>query len=73
MAVGIIKVTCGANTEEYGNIEGKSVGEVRRTLRDILNIPEGARALVNGETVEDNYKLALGDSLEFVKPAGQKG
>ncbi len=73
MAVGIIKVTCGANSEEYGNIEGKTVGEVRKTLRDILNIPDGARALVQGEEVDDSYVLEVGDSLEFVKPAGQKG
>jgi len=73
MAQGIIKVTCGANSQEFGDLEGKKVGKVRRDLAQAFNIPKDAKALVQGEQVEDNYVLRKGNHLEFVKAAGTKG
>jgi len=73
MAVGIVKVVCGANSQEFGNIAGKTIGEVRKTLRDILNIPDEARAVVDEQDAPEGYPLEVGDVLEFIKPAGQKG
>lgn len=73
MAQGVIKVTYGANSQEFGNLEGKTVGQVRQDLAEAFNLPEGAKALVQGEEVDDDQTLQKGDHLEFVKPSGSKG
>jgi hypothetical protein len=68
-----IKVVCGANTQEMEGLEGKTVAEVKEGFREVLNIPDGARAIVSGDNVENVYVLRAGDVLEFVKPSGKKG
>ena len=67
-----IRVSAGAS---YGNYEvvGKTVGDVMRMLSEVLNIDSGASPLVNGDQVSMDYVLKDDDSLEFLKPAGDKG
>ncbi len=67
-----IKVICGANSGKY-EVEGEFVGSVRKNLRDVLNIPEGAKAKVKGKEVKETYNLKKGDTLEFIKPSGENG
>lgn len=59
--------------EQYVNVAGKSVGHVRKKLRDVFNISNEAEALIAGESVNDEYVLTEGDQLEFVKSSGVKG
>jgi len=73
MAEGTIKVVCGANTQEMDNLEGKTVAEIKEGLKEVLNIPDGAQAIISGDNVENGYTLRAGDVLEFVKPSGTKG
>jgi len=54
-------------------IAGKSVSEVRQSLKEPLNIDPRALALVNGRDVAASYVLKQGDQLEFVRLAGEKG
>lgn len=68
-----IKVVCGANTQDMDNLEGKTVAEVKQGLKEVLNIPDDAQAIISGDNVENNYSLRDGDVLEFVKPSGTKG
>lgn len=66
------RVVHGAN-EGYFEIEGKNVGQVRKSLRDVFSIPSDAVALIDGKTVQDDFIMAAGQQLEFNKEAGTKG
>jgi hypothetical protein len=68
-----VRVVHGANEQYFDNLEGKTVGMVRKSLRDIFNIPGDAEALIAGKTVGDDFVLEGGQNLEFVKEAGVKG
>jgi len=68
----MIKVVCGANSQEV-EVAGKSIGEVRKLLGETLNIPKDAKPVISGDNVSDNYVIKPGDTLEFIKPSGEKG
>jgi len=59
--------------QDYFDLEGKTVGTVRKNLREVFNIPGDAEALISGKAVGDDFILEGGQSLEFVKEAGVKG
>lgn len=65
------RVVCGAN--EQAMDAGQTVAQARENFKEILNIPDGAKAIVNGDEVGEDYILNEGDSLEFIKSAGGKG
>jgi hypothetical protein len=67
-----IRVVHGAN-QGYFDLEGKTVGSVRKSLREVFNIPGDAEALISGKAVGDDFILESNQSLEFVKEAGVKG
>ena len=52
---------------------GKTVADVRAMLAQALNIDPAAKAVVDGANVGEDYELGDGESLEFVKAAGEKG
>jgi excisionase family DNA binding protein len=68
------EVVCvhGAN-EQALPIAGQTVGWVRRNLRDALNLPFFAEALVNDRPVGLSYVLAAGTTVEFLLGFGIKG
>lgn len=68
-----IRVSQGANDRYFKNLEGKTVGQVRKSLRQAFNISSEASALIGGKEVEDDYILETGDHLEFFKASGVKG
>jgi len=68
----LIRVSCGANRDTFPLV-GKSVRDVMDLLNQILNIPAGAEAYVNGQVESYSYVLKEGDNLEFIRPAGSKG
>jgi len=68
------RIICGANELEDARWEGKTIEQVRNELRCVMNIPDNATVLLNGEEASDpGAALGSGDELEFVKPAGSKG
>ena len=67
-----IQVTCGASSGAFP-VQGRSVAEVGEFLREVLNVDQLSTGLVNGKEVAGDYELKIGDSLEFMKPAGRKG
>ena len=69
---GMVKISYGVHNLEVA-IAGKSVSEVRQSLKEPLNIDPRALALVNGRDVAASYILNQGDQLEFVRLAGEKG
>lgn len=68
-----VTVVCGANTQELTGLAGKRVSDVRSELTEVFNIPKDARAYVSGAHVDNNYQLQESDTLEFVRPSGNKG
>ena len=68
-----VRVVHGANEQYFDNLEGKTVGMIRKGLREVFNIPGDAEALVAGKKVGDDFVLEGGQNLEFVKEAGVKG
>jgi hypothetical protein len=67
-----IKVSCGASSDKF-SVCGKTVGAVAELLKEALNIDRMSLGIVNGEEVDNSYIIESGDSLEFLKPAGDKG
>jgi hypothetical protein len=55
------------------NIAGATVGEVRESVRDMLNIPADAVAFLRGVQIANDHVLELGDRLELLKKDGWKG
>lgn len=67
-----VRVVHGAN-EGYFDLSGKTVGQVKKSLRDVFNISTEAEASIGGKLVGDDFILESGSSLEFCKNAGVKG
>lgn len=67
-----VRVVHGANEGRYP-AEGRTVGQVAHSLREVFNLPADASALVNGTEVTRDHVLADGSNLEFVRTWGQKG
>jgi len=72
-AVSKVRVVHGANEEYFPNLSGKTVGSVRKSLREAFNIPGDADALIGNKNVGDDFVLEGGQTLEFSKDAGVKG
>jgi hypothetical protein len=68
-----VRVIHGANEEYFPSLTGKEVGSVRKSLRDVFNLPSDAVAYVDGKQVNDAFVLGAGQTLEFQKEAGTKG
>jgi len=68
----LVSVSCGASSSNYP-VVGRTVGFIKATYREILNIDSTSNGVVNGVSVEDSYVLKSGDTLEFVRDAGSKG
>ena len=66
-----ITVQCGAASLDV-IAAGQTVAQLREQLREALNIGQAFVPRVNGLTANANSVLSPGDSLEFVKPSGDK-
>jgi len=66
-----VRVLHGAN--EYIETSGQTVSQIRKRLRDVLNISKEAMAYVNNQLVDEETVLQKGDCLEFYKNVGTKG
>lgn len=66
-----VRVACGASSGMYP-VVGATVGNIRKELKDILNIGKDHLPRVNGKSVADDFVLQEGDNLEFVRHSGDK-
>jgi hypothetical protein len=71
-AVGGVQVIWGATAETL-DLADMTVGDVYRMLQAPFNIAPAVAALVNGNAADEAHRLAVGDVLEFARPAGEKG
>ena len=67
-----VKIIHGAN-DGYFCVEGESIKQVLKSIRQAFNIPDWAIAFVNGSQVDYDHKLESGDILESVQKQGRKG
>lgn len=67
-----VRVLYGVHALE-ASLAGRTVGDVRQALRQALNISPQAVAVVDGREVEEGFVLLVGQQLEFVRLAGEKG
>ena len=72
-APGMVQVHGGGIMGEEMDLAEMTVGEAHRLLRGPYRIPPNAHALVNGTEADADRRLAEGDTLEFVRLAGEKG
>jgi hypothetical protein len=66
-------VRYGVNSVTHERFAGMSVGDIRDDVAEELNIPANAEARLNGARAEDDAQVRDGETLEFVKTAGEKG
>ncbi len=75
--VEVTKFTTGGVPPIYlENMVGKTIGEVRHQLREVLNLTSDHKVvMVNGRRINDPDAYIIGQSeeIEFLKPMGQKG
>jgi len=67
-----VRVVNGANEGVYP-VAGKTIGDVRKGLRDILSLSPRLLAFRDGKVSEDATVLEDGDNLEFCLVSGMKG
>ena len=67
-----VQVNWGPVTEHLA-LGGMTVGVARNLLGRTMNIAPRASTLVNGRDVTAEHRLAAGETLEFVRPPGEKG
>ena len=54
-------------------LAGQTVEEIRTKVEDVLNLGANEEARVNGSPATDETVVTEGQTLEFVKAAGEKG
>ena len=69
----MITVVSGANENSYETLSGKTVGQVRSLLSQLLNIDPESKASVNGTDVGESHIVQDGDEVVFSKKSGEKG
>ena len=68
----MVNISSGPYSEDLP-VAGSTVGEIRKRFSDRFDIDEKAQSIVNGNVVGDDVVLQAGESLMFVRHAGEKG
>ncbi len=68
----MVTVTSGIHRENLP-LGHNSVGEIRRRLRDRLDIDPQAQAILDGHEAGDDVVVRPGQALMFTRRAGEKG
>ena len=69
---GMVQVIWGPLMDDL-DVAGMSVGEVVTLLRDPYHLAPETVVTVNGSEADSSTRLTRGDTLEFVRAAGEKG
>jgi hypothetical protein len=68
---GTVTVLCGANDQVVK--AGVTIAQIRKSLKDTLNIADDAEALIDSENVTEDTIVKKNSVVEFIKLAGTKG
>lgn len=69
---GVVTVSHGPFAEDLP-VAGMTISQVRNGFSDRLDIHPQAMALIDGNPVDDTTTLRAGQTLMFVRQAGEKG
>lgn len=71
----MICVQSGANSQHISptTTDVVTIGDIRERFGIILNLDEKAIAVVDNEEVDDDYIVADGSTVQFIKRSGSKG
>lgn len=67
-----VQVISGASVQSLA-LAGYAITQARELVAQILGVDPQAPVLVNGQPAAQDYRLAGGETLEFVHHAGEKG
>ena len=67
-----VHVSWGALSQDV-DLQGMTVAEAHRSLREPMHIAPGAEPLVNGRETGADYVLEPNDRIEWVMRTGEKG
>lgn len=78
---GTVRVVCGPNENSFPNLAGRTIASIRASLKTPFNIAPDAQVRVSNQAhgqsgvlvTDDNTLAKEGDTIEFVRPTGQKG
>lgn len=69
-----VKIVYGANENNFPSIASDAtIGDLLSEFGYVLQIPDGAQAVVNGREVPTNYTIIDGETVTFRKKTGDKG
>lgn len=68
-----ISVKHGVNTMQLDGLAGLSISQVRERVEEVLNMGGHEEARLNGSPASDEAIVSEGQTIEFVKVAGEKG
>ena len=71
-AFGPVTVISGSYSDAM-ELAGMTVSEAFRLLSSALHLAPGVNALVDGSEAGGDHRLGAGQTLEFVRAAGEKG
>jgi hypothetical protein len=69
---GQVTVISGAHLQHFP-LADMSIAHARVLMEQLMSLHPDSPTLVNGNPVENGYVLQIGDTLEFVHHAGEKG
>ncbi len=67
------RLVSGYTDHQAPELVGMSVASIRNRFGSTFNIPEGARATINGIEALESATLIADDELVFDRPTGTKG
>ena len=73
MSNGTARLVSGMTDHNGPELVGMSVASIRSRFGSTFNIPEGARATINGVEAAESATLIEGDEVVFDRPTGTKG
>lgn len=69
----MITIRFGVNTLNREDLSGSTVRDIRDMVGEALSVPSNASVRVNNCTANDDTVVCDGSTVEFIKPAGEKG
>jgi hypothetical protein len=73
MSTATARLVSGYTDHVSADLVGMSVASLRNRYGSTFNIPDGARATINGVQASEEACLAEGDEIVFDRPTGTKG
>jgi hypothetical protein len=67
------RLISGYNESDLTDLVGLSVASIRSRYGSMYNIPDGARATIDGRAAAESDTLGAGSEITFDAPTGTKG